>query len=55
MPNKYYNIVHCFNRGERFRLHKMLSLCSTLHQSVFGIEIAQNGKKYMLFAFLFKR
>lgn len=45
MPNKYQNIIDCFNRGERFRLHKMLSLCSTLHQCVLGVEIAQNGKR----------
>lgn len=45
MAIKYINIVDCFSRGERYRLHQMLNLCTTIHQCVDGIEIAQNGKR----------
>lgn len=45
MPIKYHNIIDCFNRGEKYRLHKMLSFCSTLKQCVYGVEIAQNGER----------
>ena len=45
MAIKYKNIVECFSRGERYRLHQMLNLCTTIHQCVDGIEIAQNGKR----------
>lgn len=45
MSIKYINIVTCFSRGEKLRLYKMLGLCTSLHQCVYGIEIAQNGKR----------
>lgn len=45
MAIKYKNIVDCFSRGERFRLHQMLNLCTSISQCVDGIEIAQNGKR----------
>lgn len=45
MAKKYKNVVDCFCRGERYRLHQMLNLCMSLHQCVEGIEIAQNGKR----------
>lgn len=45
MAKKYKNVVNCFSRGEKHRLHKMLNLCTTIHQCVDGIEIAQNGKR----------
>lgn len=46
MVNKYKNIVNCFSRGERYRLLQLLNFCTTIHQCVDGIEIAQNGKRY---------
>lgn len=45
MAKKYKNVVDCFSRGERYRLHQMLNLCTSKSQCVDGIEIAQNGKR----------
>ena len=43
MISKYQNIVDCYSRGSKLRLHKMLDLCTSLHDYVYGIEIKQNG------------
>ena len=45
MPSKYKYIVDCYSKGSRVRLHKMLDLCTSLHDFVYGIEISQNGEK----------
>lgn len=45
MPGRYKDIIDCYSRGEKFRLHQMISMCANLHDFVYGIEISQNGKK----------
>ena len=46
MARKYRHIIDCFKRGEKTRLHQMLSLCDTFDKCVYGIEINQNGKSF---------
>ena len=45
MARKYEHIVNCFNRGEKTRLHQMLSLYNNIDKCVYGIEINQNSKR----------
>ncbi len=44
-PHKYSKILDCYSKGSKVRLHKMLNLCTSLHQYVYGIEISQNSEK----------
>ena len=47
MPSKYKDIVDCYSKGSRVRLHKMLGLCTSLHDFVYGIEISPEEMEVM--------
>lgn len=44
MPNRYKTIIDCYCRGEKYRLHQMISMCSSIHDYVYGIDVSENGK-----------
>lgn len=46
MARKYRHITNCFEQGEKYRLHQMLSLCDSFDKCVYGIEINQNDKRF---------
>lgn len=45
MPTTYKKIIDCYSGGAKLRLHKMLDLCTSIHQYVYGIEIIQNNEQ----------
>ena len=45
MCSKYNSLIDCYSNGSRVRLHKILDLCTSLHQYVYGIEVCQNGER----------